>query len=127
MTTKRTPIVRFPVAREIPSEAAALFRDMESLPPCTCIWGPAYYDRQECASCEQWWKLHNKLFDALGRHEPWLWPLVDYALIDKPPYDEIEGGRIHRRTMPRIHCAASSDQDGAFFNALRAAAKMKAA
>jgi hypothetical protein len=127
MTTKRTPIIRFPAAREIPPEAAAAFRDMESLPPCTCIWGPNYWERQECASCDQWWKLHNKLFDALGRHKPWMWPLVDYAFIDTPPYDEIAGGRIHQRVTPRVHCAAAWDTDGTFFNALRAAAGRKAA
>jgi hypothetical protein len=127
MTTKRTPIVRFPVALEISPEAAAIFRDMERLPPCTCIWGPNYHDRQECASCEQWWRLHNKLFDALRRNKPWEWPLVTYAFIDDPPYDAIEGGRIHQCLTPRVHQAAEWDKDGAFFNALRKAARMQAA
>jgi hypothetical protein len=127
MTTRRTPIIRFPAAREIPPDAAAVFRDMESLPPCTCIWGPSYHDRQECASCEQWWKLHNKLYDALIWHKPWQWPLVEYLAIDDPPYDEIEGGHIHQRVTPRVHRAAEWDKDGSFFHALRAAAGRKVA
>jgi hypothetical protein len=106
MTTKRTPILRFPTAHQIPPEAAAVFRDMESLPPCTCIWGPNYYDHEVCASCNTWAKLHNRLHDALIWRKPWQYPLVDCAGIDTPPYDEIAGGRIHQRVTPRVHCPA---------------------
>jgi hypothetical protein len=127
MTTKRTPIVRYPGAREITPEAAALFREMEALLPCTCIWGPNYYDRQECASCDQWWELHRRLYDALGFRQPWKWPLVDCYAVDDPPHDEIAGGRIHQRMTPRIHCAAEWDKNGEFFNRLRRAAKLQAA
>jgi hypothetical protein len=83
---------------EISPEAISLFKAMRSLEPCSCLWGPHYFDRQECATCAQWWDLHAKLHGALGLSLT-DWPVLDHDAVDVPPHDELEGGKLYRANV----------------------------
>jgi hypothetical protein len=52
---------------QITPKAVRLFRMIERLPPCSCEPPPAgqWWGGKECASCDNWWRLHNLLHDAL--------------------------------------------------------------
>jgi hypothetical protein len=74
MPTKRTPIKRVPKSRITPTEVA-IFAEMQALPECSLVFGPEYWDRQECEACKAWWKLHGKLHAEL-RLRAFEWPAV---------------------------------------------------
>ena len=38
---------------------------MQALSECSWVFGPEYWDRQECEACKARWKLHGKLHAEL--------------------------------------------------------------
>jgi hypothetical protein len=69
--TKRTPISRRHAAPVAP-EAAKLFNAMRKL-GCECEeidWDGAYWEREECNGCREWWRLNSLLHAALHLR-PW--------------------------------------------------------
>jgi hypothetical protein len=107
-------------AYRITPRAVQLFRQMRTLPNCTCLWGPMYYNRLVCKSCDDWCKLQDQLHDELNLD------LSEYFAIDHPPdappYDEIAGGRRHQRSMSHAGGPAHWDKRGELFDQLKAAA-----
>lgn len=98
MTTKRTP-KKAATKIKVTDHAVELFKQLRSLPVCVCQWGPNYWDRVVCISCDQWTELSNQLHRELGLFVG-DYPAVSNGIIDTPPYDEIEGGKLHVRCMP---------------------------
>ena len=80
MTTKRRPLRR-DLKRRITPEAIDAFRRMEALrAACTCAprdWAGEYWKHRQCASCEEWWAVHNVLHGGLGL-KPWEWPAIEH-------------------------------------------------
>ena len=94
MVTKRTPKLAAGRVRITP-RSIELFKVMRGLENCSCVWGPRYYNHRRCASCDRWWKLQCELHREL-KLPPWCWPVMEHP-PSAPPYDEIEGEKIHQR------------------------------
>jgi hypothetical protein len=94
---------------KVTARAVELFRQMEALPPCCCVWGPHYYDVTECVSCRRWWGLHNELYHEL-KLVPSEYPVVTHP-PDKPPHAELMDSRTVSRSMP--HTASPGHWPGA--------------
>jgi hypothetical protein len=79
MSTKRTPINR-PSRFWITPGAIAAFNEMQTLEnACTCApvkWTRTYWKHEPCQACEQWWRQHAILHDAL-RLTPEQWPAIE--------------------------------------------------
>jgi hypothetical protein len=105
----------------ITPRAVELFKEMRALQPCVCQWGPKYYHRVECASCRRWWELHWELFNELQLFVG-DWPAISHD-PDEPPYAEIEGDRVHLRSMSHAGGPAHWDRKGKMFAELMAAAE----
>jgi hypothetical protein len=94
---------------KVTDRAVELFKKMQTLPNCTCVWGPNYWNRIECASCERWWDLHSDLHAEL-KLKPWEWSVIAHP-PGAPPHEELKDGRIVHRSMPQLAYAA--DWNGA--------------
>src|SRR5262245_42292236 len=47
---------------------------------CDCapiVWGGKYWERTQCAGCEEWWRLHSLLHKELGA-KLWEWPCIQH-------------------------------------------------
>jgi hypothetical protein len=78
MSSKRKPLNR-PPALQITRLAIRLFTEMKAI-SCSCAphdWDGKYWEHEQCAGCERWWKLHGQLHDEL-RCRPWLWPCIEH-------------------------------------------------
>jgi len=63
---------------QITPRAVELFTEMKAF-ACTCApidWDGAYWVRDRCEGCEQWWTLHAELHREL-RARLWDWPVVE--------------------------------------------------
>jgi hypothetical protein len=113
MVTNRTPRRVEKMTKVVTDRAVETFKQMQTLPPCTCVWGPKYWNRIECASCDRWWDLHRELHAEL-KLRPWEWPAVDHP-PGAPPHDELKasggfptlsGEPIVRRSMSQAPAPA---------------------
>jgi len=120
VVTKRTPKLAAGRVRITP-RSIELFKVMRGLENCSCVWGPRYYNHRRCASCDRWWKLQCELHREL-KLPPWCWPVMEHP-PSAPPYDEIEGEKIHQRDMSHNGGPADNwDEDGETFERLKQAA-----
>jgi hypothetical protein len=107
MPTNRTPIHR-PPRRRISPRAVELFREMQALPHCSCLWGPMYWDRVECASCDRWWSLQNNLCRELEL-KPWEFPAVStHPIILHGPIH----GWLHDAAPRELKAGRNQDEPG---------------
>ena len=68
-----------PENEDISAEAVRLFREMCEI-ECTCEpidWGGRYWERVQCAACDEWWRLHSLLHKELGA-KLWEWPCIQH-------------------------------------------------
>jgi hypothetical protein len=71
MVTNRTPR-QAQVKTKVTPRAVELFRQMQTLPSCTCC-APRV---RRCQSCDMWWDLHRELNAELNL-APWEFPAVN--------------------------------------------------
>jgi len=113
-TKRRVKAARRHRLPRVSDRALEIFKQMQNLPPCTCVEPPVerYWEREQCLTCEAWWDLHSDLHHELLGDSCFDWPCIANPETDDLTYRSVD---LDRSEMYRELCRLAGRETSDFW------------